>query len=91
MSCLSRTELAKIALGLEGPASSSAHLQSCARCQADLESMRSLVRQLAEAHTAFDQGHEQARARLLASLPATGPQTAFHQGTGNLSFPGSEH
>ena len=72
MSCLSRTELAKIALGQEGDAGSSAHLQRCARCQTDLESMRSLVRQLAEAHMVFDQGHEQARARLVASLPSAG-------------------
>jgi len=74
MSCLSRKQLARIALGLESGSGTSAHLQSCVRCQTDLESLRSLVRQLAEAHAAFDQGHGKARARLLANLPAAGPQ-----------------
>jgi outer membrane lipoprotein-sorting protein len=38
--------------------------------------MRILVRQLAEGHAAFDQGHQQDRARLLALLPAACPQPA---------------
>ena len=104
MSCLSRAELAKIALGLESSPGSSAHLQGCGRCQAELQSMRCLVRQLADGHEAFDQGHEQARARLLASLPASvgwAPPTATAPapaggrcppyGFGTMSFPGSEH
>jgi outer membrane lipoprotein-sorting protein len=36
--------------------------------------MRFLVRQLADAHAGFDLGHDQARARLLAVLRASGPQ-----------------
>jgi outer membrane lipoprotein-sorting protein len=74
MSCLSREHLARIALGLESDPVSSAHLCGCIQCQAALESMRSLVRQLGEGHAAFDQGHDQARARLLANLPQVHPQ-----------------
>lgn len=75
MSCLSRTELARIALGREGSSGSSAHLQACDRCQAELEELRSLTRQLAKAHAVFDHLHEQDRARLLASLPSSRSQS----------------
>jgi hypothetical protein len=47
MSCLSREQLARMALGLESGSGTSAHLQICLRCHTDLESLRSLVRQLA--------------------------------------------
>jgi outer membrane lipoprotein-sorting protein len=47
----------------------SAHLKQCARCQAELEEMRVLASQLAEAISRYDQDHEESRNRLLASLP----------------------
>jgi outer membrane lipoprotein-sorting protein len=76
MPCLPRAELTRIALGLESCPESSAHLQTCARCRADLESLNALVRQLDEAHAAFEEGHEQARARLLALLTSESSQLA---------------
>ena len=76
MSCLSRTELAEIALGREAGSGSSAHLQGCDRCQSELESIAdTLLRGLAGAHATFDQRHERDRAGLLASLPSSGLQS----------------
>jgi hypothetical protein len=69
MRCLSEEQLARVSLGLSNPADLSAHLSGCARCRAGLENMQSLAHQLAEDYARFDLGHEEARDRLLASLP----------------------
>jgi outer membrane lipoprotein-sorting protein len=69
MSCLSQEQLARLALGLIEDADSAAHLTECAVCQANLGLMRSLARHLARAHARFDEGHVEARERLLSLLP----------------------
>ena len=70
MGCLSQAQLARLALGLAEDAELTTHLEQCAACRAGLEAMRSLRHELAEAHAKFDEGHEAARERLLAILPA---------------------
>ncbi len=70
MSCLSQRELARVALGLTEDAELTAHVEQCAPCRERLEAMQSLRHQLAETHAKFDEGHEEARERLLTLLPA---------------------
>ena len=70
MACLSQRQLARLALGLANDAELATHLEQCALCRAGLEAMQALRHELAEAHANFDQGHEEARSRLLALLPA---------------------
>jgi outer membrane lipoprotein-sorting protein len=70
MKCLSQEQLARLALGLSEDADLAAHLAECAACRAGLETMQTLARQLTEAHAQLSEGHEAARARLLAMLPA---------------------
>jgi outer membrane lipoprotein-sorting protein len=70
MKCLSQKQIEQFALGLTDDAALAAHLDECAACRTNLESMRSLVRQLSEGHGQFDQGHEAAREKLLANLPS---------------------
>jgi outer membrane lipoprotein-sorting protein len=75
MACVSREQLARLALGLGfGRADESAHVERCAACQADLDLMRSLVSQLAEAHRPLEEEHEESRARLLAALARAGTE-----------------
>ena len=50
--------------------SNNLHLEQCASCRAGLAAMHVLRHELAEAHSKFDQGHEEARERILAILPA---------------------
>jgi outer membrane lipoprotein-sorting protein len=73
MACLSQEQLARLALGLTEDADLTAHLQDCASCRARGETMRSLVHQLTSAHAKLDSGHEEARERLMAILPASRP------------------
>jgi outer membrane lipoprotein-sorting protein len=70
MTCLVPEQLARIALGFGCESTDDlAHLERCPRCQAELESMRLLASQIAQANRRFDQHHEEGRERLLASLP----------------------
>jgi outer membrane lipoprotein-sorting protein len=66
----------RIALGSDADPDQSAHLDRCERCRTGLESLGSLVRELGHAYARFDRGHEEARTRLLAALPAARPQPA---------------
>ena len=70
MQCLSEKQLARRALGLTEHADLAAHLDECAVCRAGLEMMQALAHQLTVAHARLEQGHEEARSRLLALLPA---------------------
>ncbi len=70
MGCLSQEQLARLALGLVEDAKLTLHLEQCAACRLSVEAMQSLRHELAEAHAKFDHGHEEARERLLALLPA---------------------
>lgn len=70
MECLSEEQLARLALGLTEDANLAAHLDECAACRTGLDAMQSVAHQLTEGHARFDQGHEEARERLLALLPA---------------------
>ena len=72
MNCLTQRQLAQLSLGLPEDAELTAHLEKCESCRASLEAVQSLKRQLTEAHVEFDRGHEEARERLLAILPAAG-------------------
>src|SRR5271166_1183288 len=74
MSCLSPAELARIALGPGPDLDQAAHLERCERCQSRLESFCALVQQLGQAYARFDHQHEEARAQLLAVLPAARPR-----------------
>jgi len=74
MSCLSPAELARIALGPGPDPDQAAHLERCERCRSGFESMCGLVQQLGRAHARFDDQHDEARAQLLAILPAASPQ-----------------
>jgi outer membrane lipoprotein-sorting protein len=78
MNCPSQEQLARRALVLSKDAGLAAHLNECARCQVSLETMRSLARHLAQAHSRFDERHVEARERLLSLLPAasTSPKPA---------------
>ena len=73
MACLSEEQLAQLALGLTEDADLAAHLKECASCRARGETMQTLVHQLRAAHAKFDNGHEEARERLMAFLPASRP------------------
>ncbi len=75
MPCLSSRELVRIALGARADQFQSAHLELCERCQSSLDSIRLLVQRLGHAHTRFNHQHEEARARLLASLPDAWPRS----------------
>ena len=70
MKCLSQKQLAQLALGVNEDAVAAAHLETCPACRANLEEMQALRHQLTEVHVRLEQGHAEARARLLASLPA---------------------
>jgi hypothetical protein len=70
MKCLSQRQLARFALGSTEDAELTTHLETCAVCRAGLEAMQSLRHELAEAHANLNEGHEAARERLLAILPA---------------------
>jgi hypothetical protein len=70
MACLSDQQLAQLALGLTEDSALTAHLKECASCRASGEKMQLLVHQLTAAHAKFDNGHEEARERLLTLLPA---------------------
>jgi outer membrane lipoprotein-sorting protein len=70
MKCLTPTQIERLALGLSDETAHFAHLEACAACRANLESLQSLVRQLSEGHAQFDQEHEAAREQLLSLLPA---------------------
>jgi outer membrane lipoprotein-sorting protein len=70
MSCLSQRQLARLAFGLAEDAELTVHLEQCAACRSSLETMQSLRHELAEVHAKLDEGHEEARERLLRLLQA---------------------
>jgi len=69
MKCLSQKQIERLALGMSDDTALAAHLDECDACRTNLESLRSLVRQLSEGHAKFDLGHNAAREQLLAILP----------------------
>lgn len=78
MGCLSQEQLARLALELTEDADLAAHVKKCALCGDHLKAIQSLKQQLTEAHVKFNEGHEEARERLMAALPTTSrpPETA---------------
>jgi outer membrane lipoprotein-sorting protein len=68
MKCLSQKQIERLALGMSDDTALAAHLDECDACRTNLESLRSLVRQLSEGHAKFDLGHNAAREQLLAIL-----------------------
>ncbi len=73
MVCLSEKQLARLALGLTEDADIDCAFKRMCLMPARGEKMQSLVRQLTAAHAKFDSGHEEARERLMAILPASRP------------------
>lgn len=80
MKCLSQRQLARLALGLTLDGELTAHSESCRACRAGLTAMQAIRRELAVAYANLDEGHEAARERLLAILPAPSrpPKRAKH-------------
>ena len=75
MPCLPQQQLTQVALAPHDKTDVSEHLDACPVCRARVEAMRGLVGQLAEAHRdRFDEGHEKARAALMAVLPGRDEQ-----------------
>jgi outer membrane lipoprotein-sorting protein len=74
MNCLSDEQLVQLALagpGVEG--AEAEHVRRCPACAAALAGVEGGLRRVAAAHARFDKGHAEARQRLLAALPADGP------------------
>jgi outer membrane lipoprotein-sorting protein len=70
MGCLTEHQIARFGLGQTADAKSAMHLKECDSCQVRLKAIQEMARQLTVAHAKLDQGHEQARERLLSLLPA---------------------
>lgn len=73
MSCLSREQIVQAAFARADSTRFARHLDDCDTCCASVDELRSLARQLNDAHARFDQGHLEARERLLEHLPADWP------------------
>jgi outer membrane lipoprotein-sorting protein len=76
MNCLNDEQLVQLALAPPTPEASGAeaeHVRGCPACAAALARVEGGLRRVAAAHARFDEGHGEARQRLLAALPAEGP------------------
>lgn len=68
MSCLTREQFVSLALGQNDDLHVADHIDSCAECQARLESARSLVNILEQLHASVEQLHQTSRKRLLDTI-----------------------
>jgi outer membrane lipoprotein-sorting protein len=76
MNCLTEEQLVQLALARPGPDGGGAeaeHARACSACAAALARAEAGLRRVAAAHARFDEGHAEARQRLLAALPALNP------------------
>ncbi len=76
MKCLTDEQLVQLALaGVAGEAGGAEgeHARGCPACAAALARVEDGLRRVAAAHARFDEGHAEARRRLLAALPAHAP------------------
>jgi hypothetical protein len=68
MRCLSKEQITRLTIGAEEDAALAAHVEQCPTCRANVEALRTLTAQLSAAYGELDRGHQQGRARLMASL-----------------------
>jgi outer membrane lipoprotein-sorting protein len=76
MNCLTDEQLVQLALAPAAPEAGGAeaeHVRACPACAAALARVEGGLRRVAAAHARFEQGHAEARQRLLAALPPEGP------------------
>lgn len=73
MNCLNDEQLVQLALArpaADGGGPEAEHVHNCPACAAALARAEAALRRVAAAHARFDEGHAEARQRLLAALPA---------------------